>query len=98
VIFYGIERGFGELKDLAGLIEDECETIGFEREKRRFRAHLTLARVKRPVPVEVLDILRGFPPLGEAAFVDVDHFVLMKSRLTPSGAIYEETARFKLGR
>lgn len=98
VIYYGIDEGFGELRDLARLIEDECETIGFERERRRFRAHLTLARVKRPVPGKVLDLLRSFPPLDETAFLDADGFVLMSSRLTPSGAIYEETGRFELGR
>ena len=98
VIYYGIDRGFGELRDLAGLIEDECEKIGFEREGRRFRAHLTLARVKRPVPGEVLDLLRRFPPLDETAILDVGSFVLMSSRLTSSGAIYEETGRFELER
>ncbi len=98
VIYYGIDKGLEELRDLARLIEDECETIGFERESRRFRAHLTLARVKRPAPEEVLDLLRGFPSLDETAFLDADGFVLMSSRLTPSGAIYKETGRFELGR
>jgi 2'-5' RNA ligase len=98
VIYYGIDSGFGQLRDLAGLIEDECEKIGFARERRRFRAHLTLARVKKPVPREVLDILRGFPHLGTAAFVDVGSFVLMSSTLTSSGAIYQETGCFELER
>ena len=98
VVYYGIDGGFGELRDLAGRIEDECEKIGFEREKKRFRAHLTLARVKRPPDEDVLYALRRFPPLGEAAVLEVDHFVLMSSRLTPSGAVYEETGRFELGR
>jgi 2'-5' RNA ligase len=98
VIYYGIENGFADLRDLAAKIEDECEKLGFEREKKKFRAHLTLARVKRTAPAEVLEELRGFPPLGGDAVVDVGHFVLMSSRLTPSGAIYEEKGRFLLGR
>ena len=97
VIYYGIEEGFGELRDLARLIEDECGTIGFERERRRFQAHLTLARVKKPPPVEALDAIRTFPALDEKAVLEADHFVLMSSRLTPSGAVYEETGRFELG-
>jgi 2'-5' RNA ligase len=97
VIYYGIEGGFAGLRDLAGLIEDECEKIGFEREKKRFRAHLTLARIKQLPAEDVLAALREFPPLGPDAFMDVDHFVLMSSRLTPSGAIYEEIGRFGLG-
>ncbi len=98
VIYYSINEGFAELRDLAGRIEDQCERIGFEREKKRFRAHLTLARVKRFPDDEVLGALRDFPPLDEAAVLDVDHFTLMSSRLTPSGALYEETDRFELGR
>ncbi len=98
VIYYNIKEGFGELERLALRIEDECEKIGFEREKKRFRAHLTLARVKRPVDDDVLDALRSFPPLDGAAVLEVDHFVLVSSLLTPSGAVYEETGRFELGR
>lgn len=98
VIYYGIEEGFEELKHLAMRIEEECERIGFEREKKRFRAHLTLARVKRPADDDILATLRSFPPLDGAAVLEADHFVLMSSRLTPSGAIYEESGRFELGR
>ena len=96
VIYYGIEGGFGRLRDLSALIEDECAKIGFERERKKFRAHLTLARVKKPAPGEVLEAVRSFPSLGEDAAIDVDHFLLMSSRLTPSGAVYEETGRFPL--
>ena len=87
VIFYGIEEGFDSLRELAGQLERECGELGFEREKRRFRAHLTLARVKRPVPGDVIDLLRDFPALDDGAVLDADHFVLMKSTLTPSGAV-----------
>ncbi len=98
VIYYGIDSGFEKLRDLAGRIEDECEKIGFERDKKRFRAHLTLARVKRPPGDEALCALRSFPPLDAAAFLDAGHFTLMSSRLTPSGALYEEAGEFELGR
>jgi len=98
VVFYGIKRGFEALRDLAGRLEDECVKAGFERERRRFRAHLTLARLSRPAPEEALAALRAFPPMGDSAVVDVDSFVLMSSRLTRSGAIYEEVGSFSLGR
>jgi 2'-5' RNA ligase len=97
VVFYGIEGGFGALRDLAGLLEDECGKNGFERERRRFRAHLTLARLSRPAPEDALAALRSFPPLGGSAILDIDHFVLISSRLTRSGAVYEEVSRFALG-
>ena len=104
VIYYEIDKGFEELRDLAGLIEDECEKAGFEREKKKFRAHLTLARVKQLPDEGVLKALRDFPPLDRSgpfegtAILDAGHFVLMSSRLTPSGAVYEEIGRFEPGR
>ena len=104
VIYYEIDKGFEELRDLAGLIEDECEKAGFEREKKKFRAHLTLARVKQLPDEGVLRALRDFPPLDRSgpfegtAILDAGHFVLMSSRLTPSGAVYEEIGRFEPGR
>jgi 2'-5' RNA ligase len=97
VIFYGIEEGFDDLRSLARAIEERCEDIGFERERRRFKAHLTLARLKKPVRPDILELLRSFPGLGGGAAVDVDHFTLMRSTLTSRGAIYEEAGRFELG-
>jgi len=98
VVFFGIEGGFGELRELAGLLEEECGKLGFERERRRFRAHLTLARLSRPAPEEALAALRSFPHLGRSAILDVDRFVLMSSRLTRSGAVYETVSSHELGR
>jgi len=69
-----------------------CESVGIELEHRRFTPHVTLARFSRPAP-EVPDWLARHARLHCAQFT-VDHFALLSSRLSHSGSIYEEIARF----
>lgn len=47
---------------LAGLIEDGLITHGFERDRNAFRPHLTLARIRGPVPQELRDLLNNSDP------------------------------------
>ena len=96
VLFFAAERGSKDLARLAGRIEEEIAPIGFEREKRKFSAHLTLARIrKRPHP-KILEILESVPALPDSAGQTVDRFVLMRSTLRRSGAVYEELRSFTL--
>lgn len=96
VIFYRVEDGAGELGSLAGRIEDAVECLGFKREHRPFRAHLTLARIKRPPGGAVVQKLGEVPPLPTSAVQTVDRFVLMRSHLSREGATYEELLSFGL--
>lgn len=43
-LWLDLDLGTDELAALAGRLDDELATIGWERERRPFRAHLTLAR------------------------------------------------------
>ena len=47
VVWAGIDDPQGRLAELAGVIEEELETLGFPKEKRPFHPHVTLGRVKR---------------------------------------------------
>ncbi len=96
VIFYGIEEGFESLASLASVLEKETERIGFAREKRAFRAHLTLARIKRPLPSAITGKLETVPCLPPGAGQTVDRVVLMKSTLYRTGAVYGEIRSFAL--
>ena len=96
VLFFDAERGSEELAALAGRLEDALAPVGFERERRRFRAHLTLARVKKRPRPEIGEILGSIPPLPGSAVQVVDRFVLVKSTLTGAGAIYDEIHSFSL--
>ena len=54
IIWVGVESGGEKLAKLAASIEDELSLLGFEREKKRFSAHITIGRVKSPKGMEAL--------------------------------------------
>ena len=70
------------------------EPLGFPRERRPFRGHATVARVKVFHP-SLLDRLAALPRDGFGTFT-VDRFRLKKSTLTPQGPVYEDLAEVVL--
>lgn len=98
VITAQVEEPTGALAELAEGVEQRlCEALGITREKRPFRAHVTLGRVRDPKGCPSVSELSGMvtdPDFGE---VDVDGIVLLKSDLRPSGAVYTPLARATLG-
>ncbi len=88
VLWAGMVEGAEPLVSLQASVERALAALGFPREKRRFRPHLTLGRVRSPrnatALVEAAAGL-GADPLG--AFT-VDHLDLMRSQLDPRGSIY----------
>jgi len=97
VLWAGITDGAAELTDLAGRVEGACAEHGFAREERPFQAHMTLGRVRSPTPNRDLEAAVAeleSEDLGEAG---VDRVLLMKSQLTPQGAIYTVLEQWPLG-
>jgi 2'-5' RNA ligase len=79
------------LASLAEGIERVVVAAGFKPERRRFRAHLTLGRVRN----------RRFPAVSGAASVDssafrVEEVILFQSELQRSGAVYTPLERIAL--
>jgi 2'-5' RNA ligase len=97
VLFYAADRGSKELVSLSGLLEEELATLGFERERRTFHAHLTLARVHKRLPLDARKTLESVSELPGTALQRVERFVLMQSTLSRSGARYDELGSFVLG-
>ncbi len=96
VVWAGLEGDLGELKTLARKVEAALEPLGFAAEKRGFRPHLTLGRIKsnrykRDLIEEVLDLADFAGPEFRAKEV-----ILFKSDLRPSGAVYTALERFPL--
>jgi 2'-5' RNA ligase len=79
------------LEQLAAAVEHGVVATGFEPEERRFRAHLTLGRLRgRRQPA-----MRGLAaPAGTAC--EVAEVVLYRSELKPSGAEYTPLERVAL--
>lgn len=96
VLFYRVEEGMEMLADLARSLESNLEGCGFEPERRPFRAHLTLARIKQPLQREIREQLNDVPPLPASVSQKVDGFVLMRSILSRQGATYEVVETYAL--
>ena len=85
------------LRALVENIEQRCKFLGFEREQRAYKPHVTLGRA-RPV------LSAKFRQLASDATVDLwpgptfapVEFVLMDSQLSPQGSKYTAVARFAI--
>jgi len=95
VVWIGAEAEGGALDALAVAIDDALLGIGFPKEKRKFHAHLTLARVKDAAG---LGLGAAFEQVGPADCGDsvVSEVVVYRSETKPSGAEYEALERIPL--
>ncbi len=91
VLWVGIGGEVDRLSMLQQNIESTLTALGFAKEERSFVPHLTLARIRQGAsPLE----RRGFGELVDATsfedkyHVEVEAISLMRSQLTPAGAIY----------
>jgi len=96
VIWAGLSGGIESLRNIALSIENEMVELGFEKESRPFKSHLTLGRVKDNFKIsELAEAIENYDLTQES--IIFDEIVLFKSTLTPKGPIYERlhTARLK---
>lgn len=88
IIWAGIDQGAAELVDLAKQIDLSMKRIGFPREKRPFRPHLTIGRIRRlEHPVVMTESLER-SIVGDLGGFPVHQIALIKSQLDPAGSIY----------
>jgi len=88
VIWLGLKGQTFELIELQKVIDDALENIGFPKEGRPFKAHLTLARVKGNIhSKKLLDVINKFGESESETFT-ADKVILFKSDLKPTGAVY----------
>jgi 2'-5' RNA ligase len=97
VVWIGVEQE-PRLELLHHDLEQACELEGFEVEGRPFRPHITLARVRAPLPVDRLrGLARAARAVRAAAMVRVEWITLFESTLAPSGARYRRLHAAPLG-
>lgn len=98
VITAPMEGTVKPLRALVEAIEQRCRFLGFEREQRAYKPHVTLARARPVLSVSFRSVFneatQGLWP--GPVFVPAE-FVLMESRLGAEGAIYKQVAGFGLG-
>jgi 2'-5' RNA ligase len=87
------------LSELQGKVEKALEALGFPREDRPFKPHLTIGRSqKRARPSEFRGLEEALAGIRYEDSFRVGSVEVMWSRLMPSGAIYEVIHRSQLGR
>ena len=96
VIWLGIAGEVGPLLLLQRELEETFGRLGFPKEERPFRAHLTLGRIKVPRGVPGLAGALEAAAAGRAGSFRVEEAALFQSELTPGGAIYTRLASFPL--
>jgi RNA 2',3'-cyclic 3'-phosphodiesterase len=97
VVWIGVEQE-PRLELLHHDLELACEQVGFEVEGRPFRPHITLARVRAPLPVERMRALaRVARTVRMRAMVPVEQITLFESTLAPAGARYRRIHAASLG-
>jgi RNA 2',3'-cyclic 3'-phosphodiesterase len=97
VVWIGVEQE-PRLELLHHDLEHACEGEGFEVEGRPFRPHITLARVRAPLPVErARGLARVARTVRVEATVPVKQITLFESTLAPSGARYRRVHAAPLG-
>jgi 2'-5' RNA ligase len=101
VFWIGLKGDLPALLHLQESVETATESLGFTREARGFSPHLTLARFRDdalPVPSREFVHRVGLLGAPESRLFTVDGISLMKSTLTPKGAIYSQLFRVELAR
>ncbi len=100
VFWVGIGGEVERLSRLQKNIDSALAALGFAREERPFVPHLTLARIRQGAsPSE----RRSFGELVDSAIfedkyhIEVEAVSLMKSQLTPAGAVYTRLSVVGLG-
>jgi 2'-5' RNA ligase len=92
VVWVGLARGDLEAGALAAGVENALLPLGFPREGRPWKGHVTIGRFPRPRKFEAPEP----PPVFGSA--PADRLVLYRSVLTPEGALHEALRELSLGR
>ena len=96
VVWVGIDRGREELAGLAAGVNDRLAKLGFEREDRAFKSHITIGRVKTSRLLD--ELARG---IGEIDASDmgsqrVASVAVMQSDLQREGPVYSVLKKLEL--
>ena len=92
VLWVGLAGQIETLVRLQQTLDENLIVLGFPREERPFKGHLTMGRIKDKIDVKKLgDALMAFRSFESETFT-AGQIILYKSELKPSGAVYTELA------
>jgi 2'-5' RNA ligase len=100
VFWVGIGGEMDKLSRLQQNIDSALAALGFAKEERSFMPHLTLARMRQgtsPLERRSFGELAGSTIFEDKYDIKVEAISLMRSQLTPAGAIYSCLSAVGLG-
>lgn len=98
VVWLGCSGDIEGMKALARDIDGKMTRVGVEREKRPYKAHLTLARCRNPRDVSgIISRWKDWLEGREGLDFSVGEIVLYRSILDASGPTYERLGEYPLG-
>lgn len=95
ILWLGISGNVEMMVQIAEEVEREFETLGFTTERRAFKPHLTIGRLREPWLSNNLacrHLANKFEPVG----FEVREIVIYESKLQPTGSFYLRLAAFPL--
>ena len=98
IVWVGVEEGADRLVEIARSIESSMKNLGFQREKRPFRPHLTVGRIRRLENPQLMTRTLDESRVGDLGEFAVEKISLIRSQLDPAGSIYTTIAEAPLQR
>ncbi|MGC2237873.1 MAG: RNA 2',3'-cyclic phosphodiesterase [Pyrinomonadaceae bacterium] len=95
ILWLGVKDEERSLAQISEILESECENIGFPKEKRNFKAHLTIGRLREPRKSREI-ALKHLQNRFEPVEFEVSELVIYESKLQPNGSIYSVISKGKL--
>ncbi len=97
ILWAGIREGAEEIKEIYKDLEPRLSGIGFAQERRPFRPHITLGRIKYIKDPERFKSLIKQNSEVQIGSMTADAVHLIESRLRPDGAVYSSRLVVSLG-
>jgi 2'-5' RNA ligase len=95
VLWLGIKGDVNDLQKINAVLEIECEKIGFAKEIRIYKPHLTIGRIREPKKAKSLAI-KHLENKFEPIEFEVSEIVIYESKLQSNGSIYSVVSSSKL--
>ena len=95
VLWAGI-KDYDPMREIKKALDRQMQAIGFEPDKREFKPHLTLARIKRIDDRDKLQKLITKNEHEDWQGVDIDRLIYFESRLTQKGPLYKPIGQYRL--
>jgi 2'-5' RNA ligase len=93
VLWIGLDGDLARLSRLQRDLDEAFEGLGYPREKRSFKPHLTLGRARGERILGVQEVLRKGETQQAGSF-EAGGLILFRSELKPGGAVYTKMAEF----